>query len=150
MNKLASGEKNESPGGKNSFNNCDMQVTYLETPKPVPNLKNPHEIELSRQHLLAELARLDLLLQRQIQRWQEAGQDPTDAFRGLYVSDQEASALMARPISSNWAHATHGNGHTSGDPFASALKEATLQSHALAEAARHQNHPPHAWQRQRR
>jgi hypothetical protein len=31
-----------------------------------------------------------------------AGQDPSDTFRGLYVSDDEASALLARSFASNW------------------------------------------------
>jgi hypothetical protein len=58
--------------------------------------------DLSFQHLQAELARLDILLQRQVLRWQSAGQDPGDAFRGLYISDAEASALLNRPFASNW------------------------------------------------
>jgi hypothetical protein len=53
-------------------------------------------------HLQAELARIDLLIQRQALRWQTAGQDPQDAFRGLYIADSEASALMKRPFAGNW------------------------------------------------
>ncbi|MBN1581404.1 MAG: hypothetical protein JXA89_11945 [Anaerolineae bacterium] len=34
-------------------------------------------------------ARIDVLIQRRVRRWQIAGQDPADAFRGLYVSDFE-------------------------------------------------------------
>jgi ATP-dependent 26S proteasome regulatory subunit len=119
-----------------------MQVTYLGT-KKIPGLKNQIEIDLSLKHLLAELGRIDLLLQRQIQRWQMAGQDPNDAYRGLYVSDQEAQALISRPVNTNWGNSKPGNSAPgSSDPFEQVLKEATLQAHALAEAARHQNHPP--------
>ena len=116
-----------------------MQVTYMGT-RTETSLKNPIEIDLSLKHLLAELGRIDLLLQGQLQRWQEAGQDPADAFRGLYVSDQEAQALLARPVNSNWGQTVPGpNGKD--EPFQQALKEASLQAHALAETARHQNHP---------
>jgi hypothetical protein len=60
------------------------------------------EIDPSLEHVQAELARLDLLIQREVRRWQLAGQDPSDTFRGLYVSDDEASALLARSFASNW------------------------------------------------
>ncbi len=53
-------------------------------------------------HLQLELQRIDLRLQRAIQRWKRAGQDPEDAFRGLYVSDEQADALLARPLGGNW------------------------------------------------
>lgn len=58
--------------------------------------------DLSFLHLQAELARLDILIQRQVIRWQLSGQDPNDAFRGLYISDSEAGALLGRGFSSNW------------------------------------------------
>ena len=61
--------------------------------------------DVSLSHLLAELSRIDLLIRRQVQRWQAAGQNPEDAFRGLYISDGEASALLERPIGSNWGAA---------------------------------------------
>lgn len=50
----------------------------------------------------AHLARVDLVLQKEIKRWRAAGQDPNDAFRGLYVTDQEVTALLERPLGSNW------------------------------------------------
>ena len=53
-------------------------------------------------HLQAELARIDILIQRQVFHWRMAGQDPQDAFRGLYVSDGEAAALLNRPFAGNW------------------------------------------------
>ncbi len=60
------------------------------------------EFEFSFAHLQAELSRIDILIQRQVRHWQQAGQDPTDAFRGLYTSDAEAEGLLARPFGSNW------------------------------------------------
>ena len=119
-----------------------MQFTYVGTRKTT-HLKNQIEIDLSLKHLLAELGRVDLLLQRQIQRWQQAGQDPGDAFRGLYISDQEAQALMSRPVTYNWGDTSLDPVKARGqDPFDPALKEAALQARALAEAARSQKHPP--------
>jgi ATP-dependent 26S proteasome regulatory subunit len=56
-------------------------------------------------HLQLELQRIDLQLQRAVQRWKRAGQDPEDAFRGLYVSDEQAEALLARPLGGNWGEA---------------------------------------------
>jgi SpoVK/Ycf46/Vps4 family AAA+-type ATPase len=114
-----------------------MQVTYLDT-KKTASTKNPIEIDLNLKHLLAEMGRIDLLLQRQIQRWQQAGQDPTDAFRGLYVPDQEAQSLINRPLNTNWGET---NFSAQPDNFQDALRNAALQAHALAETARHQNHP---------
>ncbi|HLO28826.1 MAG TPA: ATP-binding protein [Anaerolineales bacterium] len=86
--------------------------------------------ELSVRHLQAELARIDLKLQRAVRRWQAAGQDPADAFRGLYVSDSEAVHLLQRPFGSNW-------GQTSPLPeaeeqaFLKAERQAVLQALAI-------------------
>lgn len=54
------------------------------------------------EHLWAEFARIDVLIQRAVRRWQLAGQDQADAFRGLYVSDAEVDHLLQRPFGSNW------------------------------------------------
>ena len=58
--------------------------------------------ELSLRHLYAEIALLDLHLQRQMAFWRATGQDPTDAFRGLYISDSEADGLMKRTLGGHW------------------------------------------------
>lgn len=55
-------------------------------------------------HLQVELQRMGLRLQRAVHSWKLAGQDPDDAFRGLYVSDAEADALLARPLATGWGH----------------------------------------------
>lgn len=61
--------------------------------------------DLHLRHLFAHLARIDLLLQRQVRHWQSAGQNANDPFRGLYVADGEATALVSRPPASNWGDA---------------------------------------------
>jgi AAA+ superfamily predicted ATPase len=64
------------------------------------------EADLNLQYLYAELAWLDTLIRQEVHRWQLAGQDPGDAFRGLYVSDEQAGALLSRPVAANWWHTT--------------------------------------------
>jgi ATP-dependent 26S proteasome regulatory subunit len=61
-----------------------------------------YENELNWQYLLAELSRIDVLIQREVRCWQLAGQDPKDDFRGLYVSDTAAQALLELPFGTNW------------------------------------------------
>lgn len=53
-------------------------------------------------HLQAELARIDVLIRREVHRWQLAGQPPDDSFRGLHLSDAEANRLLARPFATSW------------------------------------------------
>jgi hypothetical protein len=62
------------------------------------------EADLSLQYLYAELTGLDILIRREVHRWQLAGQDPGDVFRGLYISDEQAGALLSRPVATNWWH----------------------------------------------
>ena len=62
----------------------------------------PETDNLSLAHLQAELARIDVLIQREVRRWQLAGQDPNDTFRGLRVSDDEALGLLERPFGASW------------------------------------------------
>ncbi len=52
----------------------------------------------SRSYLNAELARLDLILQRAVWRWRQAnppGVQGNDEFRGLYVSEGEIDAILS-------------------------------------------------------
>jgi hypothetical protein len=49
-----------------------------------------------REHLEAELRRLDLLLHREILRLRASYQLSLDEFRGLYVSDEQVDALVRR------------------------------------------------------
>ncbi|NOZ06905.1 MAG: ATP-binding protein [Chloroflexi bacterium] len=109
--------------------------------KDVPFVEAATKRDLSLSHLQAELARIDVLLRREIRRWQMAGQDQNDAFRGLYISDDEANALLDRPFAASW-----GNTVTL-DPdedrtFSEALLHAAQQAQSLAETAEQQGHPP--------
>ncbi len=60
-------------------------------------------LNLDRDYLQAALAWLDLRLEREVRRWQAAGQDPADRFRGLHISDDEALALTKRGVGSHWS-----------------------------------------------
>jgi hypothetical protein len=51
--------------------------------------------DLERQYLQAVLAWLDVRLEQEVRRWQAAGQNPADRFRGLYITDEQALALAA-------------------------------------------------------
>jgi len=95
----------------------------------------------SLQHLFAELARIDLRIRRQVELWQRAGQDPSDAFRGLYISDAQADALLARPLAAHWGDLT------APDPaearaWSLAEGELAAQAAALAESGRAAGRPP--------
>ena len=50
----------------------------------------------SRQHLLAEIERIDLLIEAQVARARQIHRN--DEFQGLYISEQEVDALVAQPI----------------------------------------------------
>lgn len=58
--------------------------------------------DLSLEHLHAQMRRIDVLIRREVVRFQAAGQDPADTFRGLFVSDAKATALAARPFATSW------------------------------------------------
>ena len=108
--------------------------------KDVPFIEAATKHDLSLSHLQAELARIDVLLGREIRRWQMAGQDQNDAFRGLYVSDDEANALLDRPFASSWGD-TVTLGPDEDQMFSEALLQAAQQAQSLAEMAKQQGHP---------
>lgn len=97
--------------------------------------------DLSLRHLQAELARIDILIHREVRRWQLAGQDPTDVFRGMYVSDAQADALLTRPFGASWGQTvTLGPGQA--QAFAEAEAQAARQAQSLVETARRQGQTP--------
>ncbi len=51
---------------------------------------------LQRQYLQTALAWLDIRLEQEVRRWQSAGENPADRFRGLYITDEQARSLAAR------------------------------------------------------
>ncbi|MBN2393304.1 MAG: ATP-binding protein [Anaerolineae bacterium] len=58
--------------------------------------------DLSLQYLQVELARVELLVRRDVLRWQLAGQDTDDEFRGLHLSNAQINALLDRPLGTSW------------------------------------------------
>jgi hypothetical protein len=87
------------------------------------------DIDLSLAHLQADLARIDLRIQREVRRWQLAGQDPTDTFRGLKVTDQEVLGLLARPLGASWGQTV--DLEEESGAFATAEAEALRASQAM-------------------
>ena len=49
-----------------------------------------------------ELLRIDLIIRRAVRRWQQAGQDLDEKFRGLHINFQQVQDLLALPIGGNW------------------------------------------------
>ena len=93
--------------------------------------------DLSLSHLQIEITRIDVMIRRAIYYWQLAGQDPADAFRGLYISDQDADALIERPISTNWSASVDIQSEDA-QVFIDALEQANLQIKGLVESAKMQ------------
>jgi len=81
----------------------------------------------SQSHLLAGLAVLDLRVQWAITRARAGGLQPDDDFRGLYISDAQADALLNQGIGGHiWANGNgHGNGrHPAAPDFPTILDQA--------------------------
>jgi hypothetical protein len=60
---------------------------------------------IEREYLKTSLAWLDVLLEREVRRWQLAGQDPADRFRGLRVTEVEVQGLLALGPGARWGSA---------------------------------------------
>ncbi len=96
------------------------------------------EMEINDPYLQAELARIDIILRREISRWQAAGQDPQDAFRGLAVSDQDAVIIADLPFGANWGNlvALPAEVETA---FSLELQKAEIRIHDLVDQAQSQS-----------
>ena len=103
-------------------------------------MHNASETDLSLQHLQAELERIDILIRREVRRWQLAGQDPSDNFRGLLLSYAQAQDLLARPFGASWGQAIVLAPEEAQD-FASSQAEATQRADTLAKMAQQQGQP---------
>ncbi len=57
---------------------------------------------LDRQYMQALLGWLDIRLELEIRRWQAAGQNPADRFRGLRITDAEALELVQAGMGAHW------------------------------------------------
>lgn len=86
-------------------------------------------------HLQAELERIDALIRREVRRWQAAGQDLNDTYRGMYVSDAEARALLSRPLGLNWGSAAT-LPPAEDQAFEEQLRRADRQAQASSESVR--------------
>jgi AAA+ superfamily predicted ATPase len=116
-----------------------LRLSELGTFMANPALRLPAALDIDLEHIRAELTCIDLLIQREIRRWQLAGQDPADAFRGLYVADAEVKALLDRPLGYSWGQATALE-PTEAQAFSAALAEATRQVQLISETARQRGH----------
>src|SRR5512143_2571466 len=95
------------------------------------------EVDLDIAHVQAELARIDLLIQRAVRCWRLAGQDPADDFRGLYLSEADVDGLLARPSGINGGQMA-ALAPEEADKFAQAEARAAYQAQKLVEAAQQQ------------
>ncbi len=92
-------------------------------------------LDVSHAYLMAEFRRIDLLIRRQVRRFQAAGRDPAESFRGLLVSDEKANQLAALPFAGrqsagvNWPVGAD-------DEFSEAMGEAEADIVAWQERAR--------------
>jgi ATP-dependent 26S proteasome regulatory subunit len=107
-------------------------ATHLTRQEPFAS-----EGDLSLKHLQAELARIDVLIRRQVQRWRLAGQEPADNFRGLYVSEAEVDGLLVSPSGGNWGQMSDLAPEEAGT-FAEAEAEAARNAQAWVETAQRQ------------
>ncbi len=95
-------------------------------------------------HLLAELARIDIAVRRAVWLWQLAGQDPRDAFRGLRLAEDEAASLLERPFGADW-QALAELSPDDARAFAEAEAEAARRAQEAFERALGQGNAPRLW-----
>lgn len=93
------------------------------------------------QYLQAELAYIDLLVQRAVRCWVLAGQDPNDDYRGLYVTQSEVEQLLAHPIGVSWGQ-TITLPDAEASAFTEALARARQQANRLADHLATQGQAP--------
>ena len=91
-------------------------------------------MDLDHLHLIEELGRIDARLRRAVPLWQRAGQSPADDFRGLYVTDDEAVALLERPATANWGD-TAALSPDEEAAFRQSLEQATRRAAGIRAAA---------------
>ena len=94
------------------------------------------ETQISLGHLYAELARINAVVSYQVRRWQLAGEDLSDRFRGLHLSAATAEALIRRPFGANWGDMVSLDAteqEALADAYAAAVDEAERLSQAADE-----------------
>jgi SpoVK/Ycf46/Vps4 family AAA+-type ATPase len=98
-------------------------------------------IGLPREHLYAHLARLDLLIQREVWRWRHVNSPAVqgaDEFRGLYVSDAEVDAVLNGIFPGSDLVAQHTSSEDVETGFCDAIAHAEDAILACVEAAQHE------------
>ncbi len=105
-----------------------------------PHTNSSTQVDLDLEYLQACLSRLDVIIHRAVYRWQQAGQNPADPFRGLSISDPEVQALLARPVAGNWGQLAALNSAES-SAFDQAEQAATAAIRSLERAAQQQSQP---------
>jgi len=96
---------------------------------------------LSQEHLYAHLARLDLLIQREVWRWRHVNSPSVqgaDEFRGLYVSDAEVDAVLNGVYPGSGQVVRHASGEEPESAFGAAIVRAEEAIAACEAAARSQ------------
>jgi ATP-dependent 26S proteasome regulatory subunit len=82
------------------------QASMTRTREAAPRSETSTPFASSRQHLLAELERVDLLIAAEVARARRLHASD-EQFRGLYISEEEVDALLRRPAGQpRWAGAT--------------------------------------------
>ncbi len=64
------------------------------------NLESDKSFNLS--FLYLNLLRIDLFIRSAMRRWELAGQDISEKFRGLFVSEETIQDILRQPIGGNW------------------------------------------------
>lgn len=74
-----------------------MKDTFRKSDGYIDNLKH-----LDIHYLHLNLLKIDLLIREAIRRWEMAGQNFLDKFRGLFISAETIQELLKQPIGGNW------------------------------------------------
>jgi len=96
---------------------------------------------LAQEHLYTHLARLDLLIQREVWRWRHINSPAVqgaDEFRGLYVSDAEVDAVLNGIYPGSDQIARHASGEDVEAAFGEAIVRAEAEIAACEAAVRAQ------------
>ncbi len=92
-------------------------------------------MDLSLKHLQILLMRVDLLIHREVRRWQQANQDAADLLRGQYISDSEVNALLKQPFGTHWRYLAGDETATQQQAYDRALAKTAAQEQALLAEA---------------
>ena len=60
------------------------------------------EKSINTRYLHMQLIRIDLMIRKSVRCWELAGQDFSEKFRGLFITEKNIQDLLNRPIGGNW------------------------------------------------